>query len=349
MEVEQSTEVTEVITDAQSNRRRVPRFDVKEPATLALVSHGSRCQCRILDLSLGGCRLHCDEKMTLGVSTRVEVSFKVNGIVLRFPGVVQWNDGHHLVGVRFSEMSSRRRDELAEILAEVNEENVARAAKEAAAELAAAEQATAEKVAQDLLWEQRAQQVRKDQEEQERLSALEEIRSKADEEIHHKLAEHEELRKKQEREALLLSAKFRSTAAAPLPVNPLSALTPIAPSAKSAPRDRRAQARREVDTAAAIHLININSKQTGRIVDLSLGGCRIKTDARFPVGIYRRIETEFFLEGLPFRLGGVVQAIHDGNMVGIRFLDMSARKKEQLEQLIREMDAADRRQEKDSE
>lgn len=311
MEAEQSMET---VTDALSNRRRVPRFDVKEPATLTLVSHGSRSQCRILDLGLGGCRLHSDEKIALGASTRVEVSFKVNGIVLRFPGVVQWNDANHLVGVRFAQMSSRRRDELAEILAEVNDGNVARLAKEAAAEVAAAEQAAAEKAAEDLLWEQRAQQVR--EEERERLSALEEIHSTAD---------------------------------GPQPVNPVPAPVPVAPGAKSDPRERRAQARHQVDTAAVIQLININSKQTGRVVDLSMGGCRIKTDARFPVGIYTRAETEFYLGGLPFRLASVVQAIHNGNMVGIRFLDMSARKREQLEQLIQEMETPEPSPEKDSE
>jgi hypothetical protein len=71
---------------------------------------------------------------------------------------------------------------------------------------------------------------------------------------------------------------------------------------------------------------------------LSLGGCRIRTDERFPVGIYTRVETDFFLEGLPFRLGGVVQAIQGKDLVGIRFLDMSERKKDQLKQLIAEID-----------
>jgi hypothetical protein len=50
------------------------------------------------------------------------------------------------------------------------------------------------------------------------------------------------------------------------------------------------------------------------------------------------VETEFRLEGLPFRLGGVIQAIHDRRHVGIRFLDMSSRKREQVEQLVEEIE-----------
>jgi c-di-GMP-binding flagellar brake protein YcgR len=123
-----------------------------------------------------------------------------------------------------------------------------------------------------------------------------------------------------------------------------SALAPATPDAgpvaarKPAARERRQQARLDVDTTATILLVNIGSNLRGRILDLSLGGCRIQTDEHFPVGIYTRVETEFRLEGLPFRLGGVIQAIHNRNMVGIRFLDMSQRKREQVLELIGEID-----------
>ncbi|HEV2485559.1 MAG TPA: hypothetical protein VGT08_08500 [Terracidiphilus sp.] len=69
-----------------------------------------------------------------------------------------------------------------------------------------------------------------------------------------------------------------------------------------------------------------------------MNGCRIRSDERFLVGIYTRVETEFCLEGLPFRLGGVIQAIHDRHNVGIRFLDMSESKREQLEKLVGEIE-----------
>jgi c-di-GMP-binding flagellar brake protein YcgR len=112
------------------------------------------------------------------------------------------------------------------------------------------------------------------------------------------------------------------------------------PPAKPSKRERRTQSRQEVDTSADILLINVGSRLSGRIQDLSVGGCRIRADERFPVGIYTRVETEFRLEGLPFRLGGVIQAVHDRDrrLVGIRFLDMSKRKREQLEQLIEEIE-----------
>jgi hypothetical protein len=109
------------------------------------------------------------------------------------------------------------------------------------------------------------------------------------------------------------------------------------PQAKPIGRDRREASREAVDTSASIFLIKIASRLQGRILDLSMSGCRIRANERFPVGIYTRAEIEFHLEGLPFRLGGVVQAIHDKHTIGIRFLDMSSRKAEQVKQLIEDI------------
>ena len=86
-----------------------------------------------------------------------------------------------------------------------------------------------------------------------------------------------------------------------------------------------------------IHLIDLAAVVHGRILDVSLGGCCIRSDQRFPLGIFRRVEAEFRIEGLPFRLGGVTQALYDRCTVGIRFLDVSARKQEQLNQLVEEI------------
>jgi len=103
---------------------------------------------------------------------------------------------------------------------------------------------------------------------------------------------------------------------------------------------RREDSRFDVDDSAAILLVRVGSTLPGRILDLSLSGCRIRTRARFPVGIYTRVEIEFRHQGVRFRLGGVIQAIHDCNTVGIRFLDVSERKRQQVEELIEEISRA---------
>ena len=117
-----------------------------------------------------------------------------------------------------------------------------------------------------------------------------------------------------------------------------SASASVAPKAAG---DRRSSSRHAVDTRANLILVKGAIRMAGQILNLSLGGCRVRTDERFSVGIYTRVEAEFFLHGLPFRVGGVSQAILDKNTVGIRFLDMSDRRRDQLTELIAEIAEAE--------
>ncbi|HVZ82062.1 MAG TPA: PilZ domain-containing protein [Terracidiphilus sp.] len=102
-------------------------------------------------------------------------------------------------------------------------------------------------------------------------------------------------------------------------------------------RRRRAYPRYTVDTTAILYMVDVGARMTGRLLNLSLGGCLIRTDDRFPTGAFRRIEAEFCLQGIPFRLPGVTQNVRDRRNVGIRFLDLSDRKREQLARLMREI------------
>jgi hypothetical protein len=103
------------------------------------------------------------------------------------------------------------------------------------------------------------------------------------------------------------------------------------------PRERREHPRQPVDAHATIHLVKGGSALQGDILNLGLGGCRISCHQKFPVGIYSRVETEFHLGGLLFRLAGVIQAVHTSHHVGIRFLDVSPRMREQIQQLMQEI------------
>lgn len=119
-------------------------------------------------------------------------------------------------------------------------------------------------------------------------------------------------------------------------------MPPSGDTPKSEGRERRASARVAVDSAAAVFLLDVRSRIEGRVLDVSLGGCRIRSTERFPVGIYRRVEVEFTLDGLPFRLAGVVQSVHDRYTIGVRLLDLSDRKREQLAALIKDLEEARR-------
>lgn len=338
----------------KENLRAVPRFEVDEDASLLLVEHGSTVSCRIVDLSLSGCRIRTRDRFPVGAGVRVEVAFRVRGLAFRFCGTTRWTDGRNLAGIRFVDVPARRKEELVEAISEVE---AAEAARKAAERQVAEEEAalrTAEEAAgawvvepcdlpaqvppaipaaatdvgagggpRTLFILPTGPRPRRDATEETALTdsddgvagpdpatVLDPVKTRLNEQ----------------------NSAERSISKSDRPAGP-SLVKPNG-------RERREQSREAVDTSAVLYLIHVASRLTGRILDLSLGGCRIRTDERFPVGIYTRIETEFRLEGLLFRLGGVVQAIHDRHHVGIRFLDMSSRKREQVEQLIEEIEEA---------
>ena len=103
------------------------------------------------------------------------------------------------------------------------------------------------------------------------------------------------------------------------------------------PHERRKEPRHTVDGSAILTILNNAVHLRGRVLDLSMSGCQFRTDDCFPMGIYSRAEIEFQLDGLPFRLACVTQSLHKRNRVGVRFLEMSERKRVQLEELIAEI------------
>jgi hypothetical protein len=87
--------------------------------------------------------------------------------------------------------------------------------------------------------------------------------------------------------------------------------------------------------------VGVGSNLLGRIVDVSMSGCRIRFQEPFPVGIYRRVEVEFTLDGLPFHLAGVIQSIDDPYTAGIGFVSVSERKLEHIGFVMAEIAGAE--------
>lgn len=121
--------------------------------------------------------------------------------------------------------------------------------------------------------------------------------------------------------------------------NPQTDATPAA-GFTARPRKRRANPRKPVDEAAELHLLHPSCVLACQIVDLSLGGCRVRTRDRFLAGTMARVEVSFNLKGVRFRLSGVTQWTDRRNLVGIRFLDLPPRRLEALAETFEEIDSA---------
>lgn len=278
-------------------RRAYPRHAVDCAAVVFPVSGSIQIPGKLSDLSLGGCLVMAEQRYTAGILVRVEVQFQLRGIAFRIVGVTVGSRETKSFAVRFLDMSPRRRHELAEMLEEVAAANAIREATLAAVSEPAPAPAAPA------------------------VAALTEIATAASKPIPDQVAKLE----------------VSTTAEKPALVTEPSEKTHANPPAPKRPAERRSQSRHAIDTSAKLLLIKTAISMPGRILNLSMGGCRIRTDERFNVGIYVRVEAEFYLHGLPFRVGGVSQAILDKNTIGVRFVDMSDRRREQLAELIAEI------------
>jgi c-di-GMP-binding flagellar brake protein YcgR len=334
-------------------RREMPRCAVDVPATLNVLSHGTMMVGRMTELSLSGCRMLLPKALSRAARAAAECTFKIRGVGFRLAGVVEWAE-KNLVGLQFTTISSRCRDDLVEVLCEVELENNGKLAAtvNSAAGLVTAETASVSPAIETILADVAARNPAQPRQNAGAwnpfagmtIAGTQRKALDLKPEVSRPSTSAATTGPAQSSPAPAISAaKASSPAAAAASAPATQSPAPLNQSAKqpNRGRDRRATHRCGVDTSAVIDLVNVGSKLKGHILDLSVGGCRIKTVEKFPVGIYTRIETEFQLHGLPFRLGGVIQAIHDPKTVGIRFLDMSQRKKEQVAELVAELEEGD--------
>jgi hypothetical protein len=281
-------EHVECLTVAGRESRAHPRYPVDEDSELLLVAHGMPVKARIVDLSLTGCRVRAYERFSSKAGRSIEIAFKTHGIDFRFNGVVQWSDEHNYFGIRFVNITGRRKKNLAEVIEEMAaaragalntllvEQQVMEPAHEGAAETAAKQLAGAD---------------------------VEQAAELAAEKLPHARPEG-------------------------------GALT----SPPAAPSELRGHPNPVAHKFATIILVRDGSRFRGRIVKLSLSDCRIRTEGRIPVSIFSRVEMEFDLRGFPFRLDGVIQAMHDRYTAGIHFLDFSEHKRQQVLEMIGELE-----------
>ncbi len=270
----ENDEKTRVRAAVGAEGRTSHRHPVHENALLSVIGMSLSVHCNVLDLSLGGCRLRARDRFRAEAQTQVEVTFTIRGLPMLLPGVIQWTDCEDQFGIRFLEMSSRRKDALAELLSEIAAFHAGELA--GSAGRGAAQRKT---------------------------------------EIH------------------VVEQPSSHPAAAQPPANlgPFESLTPTADF-----RERRAFPRLEVDTKAVVLLINAGGQLRGRLLDLSLSGCRVRSDERSPVSVHARVNVELLLDGVVFRLNGVIEANEDQRILRIRFEDVSDRQREQIAQLTRQ-------------
>jgi hypothetical protein len=286
-------------------QRKYLRFPVEGEAMLFAPQLESAICCHMIDLGFEGCRLSRTDDAPIQPGMTVEIAFRLDGTLFRFPGTIQWSAKGTILGLYFTKMSDSHKNELADLLGAMHEEMEAR------------EKETREKAKQEGKQEKDTQAKPSEPSPQENVQANT---------LH------------------LVSASAPKSPAEDSKETTSMSPDPVAikPDARRM-RERRVHNRHEIDSLARVLFLSIHSRVTGKILDLSLGGCRIRAQQLIPVGAYRRVEVEFMVDGLPLLLPGVTQALHDKFTIGIRFVEMTERKRGQLQTVIDELEDKNKR------
>jgi hypothetical protein len=286
-------------------QRKYLRFPVEGEAMLFAPQLESAICCHMIDLGFEGCRLRRTDDAPIQLGMTVEIAFRLAGTLFRFPGTIQWSAKGTILGLYFTKISESHKNELSDLLSGMHEEMEAR-----------------EKEARDK--EVRDKEVRdKDKQEPEQESVAQAAPTEPQE-----------------------SSQANTLHLVPSPAQNQAADS--APPDRSGPprrRERREHERHDIDSLARVLFLSIHTRVAGKVIDLSLGGCRIRAQQPIPVGAYRRVEVEFMVDGLPLLLPGVTQSLHDKFTIGIRFVEMTDRKRSQLQTVIDELDEKNKKAE----
>lgn len=104
-------------------------------------------------------------------------------------------------------------------------------------------------------------------------------------------------------------------------------------------REQRQHQRYKVDGKARIRFLSMHTLYRGKVVDLSMSGCRVRFEEIVPLGVFRRrVEVDLVVNGMAMLMSGVTQVIHDRYEVGIRFVEVTEHKMEHLRIVITEVE-----------
>lgn len=251
-----------------------------------------------------------------GALAPVEIVLPMLGMIVRICGVTQWADQNHLVGVRFIHPSARMKNDLAGLLIGLVDKAAAELVKETVAASPVAR-------SNGLVFSTCIAATPR----------RSEVQSPASE-APATLEKDKDGREEQEWRAL------REPPAGALPPEaPAHVPEPPAHAREARPLgpERRVQNAGNDNWNAVLEFLADGARLRGVLVDLSLVACIFRTPSPFSGGMDDRVEVEFQMRGLHFRLAGVTKGVYDKHTVGIGFLEMSQRRREELIQVLDEL------------
>jgi hypothetical protein len=300
-------------------RRAHARFSLGE-AFGHMNHHGTMIPCRFVNISLGGCRVRTETPFAPGALEPVEIVLLVFGLGLRVDGETQWTRACD-IGIRFTYNSIRSKNQLASLLTCLMDKDAKQAVEEIFSQ-AALDPATSPTVFVP--------------------SAR---RQPAPTPVNPVPANPVPASPVKDTPPPDLPQATQVSPAHASPVQPSSAASSAAPPSA---RPETALPHRSLEPLIAtedqwptlIRFLRDRTHTQGIITGLNLQACAVKTAQPFTEAIGSPVEMSFQIRGLPFQLRGSVAETIGKHSAQIRFLELSRRKCEELQQVLDELNDA---------
>lgn len=101
--------------------------------------------------------------------------------------------------------------------------------------------------------------------------------------------------------------------------------------------ERRAQPRLRCKGIAEVRILCLHVTISGTIADMSLEGCSVVSEAKFPPIEQPLVEVILTVNSSTLRVAGVVRNVKDERRAGIEFIDLTRRKAAQVLELMEEL------------
>lgn len=105
--------------------------------------------------------------------------------------------------------------------------------------------------------------------------------------------------------------------------------------------ERRQHKRYTVDGVAEVVVADGTMLFRGRVLDVSVAGCYVETQARLRLAPGTLVEMVFRVNGMVFRPLATSRMVRPGEGVGFLFMNLKGRTQAELERLIAELSLAD--------
>lgn len=102
-------------------------------------------------------------------------------------------------------------------------------------------------------------------------------------------------------------------------------------------RDHRRYPRLDCGGIADLRVLPNGAKEIGSLVNLSKRGCCFMAEEALRGSEGACIEMHLKIRGIDLRVAGIIRHVHQWRRAGIEFVELSERKREQIEELIGEL------------